>query len=82
MFLLDDEDLNLLEERLHAAQAEIEAANLESRIRALTDAKNHQTQLVKYYEEEVNRLKSEVENIDEIKKALPTECFKRVRLEP
>ncbi|XP_033223143.1 laminin subunit gamma-1 isoform X2 [Belonocnema kinseyi] len=79
---INDGDLNLLEERLHAAQAEIEAANLESRIRALTDAKNHQTQLVKYYEEEVNRLKSEVENIDEIKKALPTECFKRVHLEP
>lgn len=79
---INDEDLNLLEKRLQAAQEEITAANLDQRIRALTDAKNIQTQWVKNYEDEVNRLKSEVENIDEIKKALPTDCYKRVRLEP
>ena len=74
--------MNRLEKRLNAAQNEIEVANLDNRIRALTDAKNLQTQWVKNYEDEVNRLRLEVENIDEIKKALPTECYKRVRLEP
>lgn len=80
--LADDEDLNLLEKRLLSAQEEIKAANLDKRIRTLTDAKNLQTQWVKNYEDEVNRLKLEVENIDDIKKALPTDCHKRVRLEP
>ncbi|XP_043463177.1 laminin subunit gamma-1 [Leptopilina heterotoma] len=79
---INDEDLNLLEKRLLAAQEEIKAANLDKRIRTLTDAKNLQTQWVKNYEDEVNRLKLEVENIDDIKKALPTDCHKRVRLEP
>ncbi|XP_051161958.1 laminin subunit gamma-1 [Leptopilina boulardi] len=79
---INNEDLNLLEKRLIAAQDEIEAANLDKRIRTLTDAKNLQTQWVKNYEDEVNRLKLEVENIDDIKKALPTDCYKRVRLEP
>lgn len=74
--------MNLLEKRLLAAEKEIRVANLDKRIQTLTDAKNLQTQWVKNYEDEVNRLKSEVENIDDIKKALPTDCYKRVRLEP
>ncbi|XP_067209558.1 laminin subunit gamma-1 isoform X2 [Linepithema humile] len=79
---IDDADLNRLEERLVAAEKEIKAANLDQRIRALTDAKNLQTQWVKNYEDEVNRLRIEVENIDDIRKALPTDCYQRVRLEP
>lgn len=82
MIFLDDADLNRLEERLVAAEKEIKAANLDQRIRTLTDAKNLQTQWVKNYEDEVNRLRIEVENIDDIRKALPTDCYQRVRLEP
>lgn len=79
---IDDVDLNRLEERLIAAEKEIKAANLDQRIRALTEAKNLQTQWVKNYEDEVSRLRIEVENIDDIRKALPTDCYQRVRLEP
>lgn len=79
---LDDADLNHLEERLVAAEKEIKAANLDQRIRALTEAKNLQTQWVKNYEDEVSRLRIEVDNIDDIRKALPIDCFQRVRLEP
>lgn len=79
---IDDADLDRLEERLIAAEKEIKAANLDQRIRALTDAKNLQSQWVKNYEDEVIRLRSEVENIDDIRKALPTDCYQRVRLEP
>ena len=78
----DDADLDRLEERLIAAEKEIQAANLDQRIRELTDAKNSQTQWVKNYEDEVARLRLEVENIDDIRKALPTECYKHLRLEP
>lgn len=79
---LDNADLNRLEERLAAAEKEIAAANLDQRIRTLTDAKNLQTQWVKNYEDEVSRLRMEVENIDEIRKVLPVDCQKRLRLEP
>lgn len=71
-----------MEERLAAAEKEIKAANLDQRIRALTDAKNLQTQWVKNFESEVNRLRIEVENIDDIRKVLPVDCYQRVRLEP
>lgn len=71
-----------MEERLAAAEKEIKAANLDQRIKLLTDAKITQTQWVKNYEDEVSRLRIEVENIDDIRKALPTNCYKRVRLEP
>lgn len=64
------------------AEKEIKAANLDQRIRALTDAKNLQTQWVKNFESEVNRLRIEVENIDDIRKVLPIDCYQRVRLEP
>ncbi|KAH0945533.1 hypothetical protein HN011_010340 [Eciton burchellii] len=79
---IDDADLDRLEERLIAAEKEIEDANLDQRIRALTEAKNIQTQWIKNYEDEVSRLRLEVENIDDIRKALPTDCYQRVRLEP
>ncbi|XP_011142346.1 laminin subunit gamma-1 [Harpegnathos saltator] len=79
---IDDADLNRLEERLVAAEKEIKAANLDQRIRTLTDAKNTQTQWVKNFESEVNRLRIEVENIDDIRKVLPVDCYQRVRLEP
>ncbi|XP_031846744.1 laminin subunit gamma-1 isoform X2 [Nomia melanderi] len=79
---IDDADLNHLEERLIAVEKDIAAANLDQRIRALTDAKNLQTQWVKNYEDEVNRLRMEVENISDIRKVLPVDCYKRVQLEP
>lgn len=81
-FILDNTDLNPLEERLAAAEKEILAASLDQRIRNLTDAKNLQTQWVKNYEDEVSRLRMEVENIDDIRKVLPAICNNRVRLEP
>lgn len=79
---INEGDLGRLEERLIAAEKEIEAANLDQRIRALTEAKNLQIQWVKNYDDEVARLRMEVENIETIKLALPDDCYKRLRLEP
>ncbi|KAG7211484.1 hypothetical protein KM043_010758 [Ampulex compressa] len=50
---IDDADLNHLEERLVTAEKDIMAAELDQRIRALTDAKNLQTQWIKNYEDEI-----------------------------
>lgn len=78
---IKDNDLDKLEERLISAENEINKTNLDQRIRVLTEAKNLQTQWVKNYEDEVARLRLEVENIEDIRNALPTECFKRTVLE-
>lgn len=79
---INDRDLDELEKRLISAENEIKQTNLDERIRLLTEAKNLQTQWVKNYEDEVARLKIEVQNIEEIKNSLPNECFKRLQLEP
>jgi laminin gamma 1 len=80
--ILDNADLDRLEDRLSKAEAEIRAADLDQRIRALTEAKNLQTQWVKNYEDEVSRLRGEVDNINDMRKVLPSQCYKNVRLEP
>lgn len=79
---IGDAELDHLETRLAAVEKEIAAANLDQNIRALTEAKNLQTQWVKNYEDEISRLRMEVENIGDIRKVLPADCHKRVRLEP
>lgn len=79
---IDDKDLDKLEERLKSAEYEIKQTNLDQRIHLLTEAKNLQTQWIKNYEDEVARLKIEVQNIEEIKNSLPDVCFKRLQLEP
>ncbi|XP_014222768.1 laminin subunit gamma-1 isoform X2 [Trichogramma pretiosum] len=79
---ISNEDLDRLEGSLRKAESEIHAADLDQRIRSLTEAKNLQTQWVKNYEEEVRKLGNEVANIVEMRKVLPSECFKNVNLEP
>lgn len=38
--------------------------------------------MVREYEEELTRLRMEVDNIEAIKDALPDGCWKRLKLEP
>ncbi|XP_001604560.2 laminin subunit gamma-1 [Nasonia vitripennis] len=79
---ISNADLDRLEDRLRKAEDDIRAADLDQRIRALTDSKNLQTQWVKNYEDEVSRLRVEVENINDMKKVLPSHCYNNPRLEP
>ena len=41
-----------------------------------------QNQLVRDYEEELARLRLDVDNVEAIKEALPDGCWKRLKLEP
>ncbi|XP_018901355.2 laminin subunit gamma-1 isoform X1 [Bemisia tabaci] len=79
---IDEETLNRLETRLAAAQAEFDNANVNEQLKTLTAAKITQTNLVKSYKDEVEKLKLDVHNIDEIQKSLPKDCWKRFKLEP
>lgn len=78
----DSQDLNALEARLLAAQEEFDRADLDSRIEALTSAKQIQSQWMKSYQEDVDRLTADVDNIQDIRDALPKGCFKQLILEP
>jgi coxsackievirus/adenovirus receptor len=43
---------------------------------------NQQAQWVKNYQDEVERLQVDVQNIEDISNSLPDGCWKRVQLEP
>jgi coxsackievirus/adenovirus receptor len=43
---------------------------------------NWQAQWVKDYQDEVDRLQTDVQNIEDISNSLPDGCWKRVQLEP
>ncbi|CAB3367583.1 Hypothetical predicted protein [Cloeon dipterum] len=79
---IDEDQLNILEKKLAAAEKEFNDANLDQRMEELKMLKNQQTQWIKDYSEEVSRLRTEVDNIEEIRNSLPDGCWKRVKLEP
>jgi len=43
---------------------------------------NQQAQWVKNYQDEVDRLQTDVQNIEDISNSLPDGCWKRLQLEP
>lgn len=74
--------VNIVENRLSAAEAEVNRANLTERLSDLDRVKNEQNLSIKSYQNEVLQLESEVQNIKLISEALPAGCFKQPRLEP
>ncbi|KAG8188781.1 hypothetical protein JTE90_009175 [Oedothorax gibbosus] len=82
---LDDIDENLLTEleaRLAEAEREQAEADFDARMAELRHARDLQNQWMKDYTEEVERMKKDVENIAQIREALPDKCYRRVVLEP
>lgn len=72
----------VIENRLSAAEAEVNRANLTDRLADLDRVKNEQNLSIKSYQNEVTQLEAEVRNIKLISEALPDGCFKQPRLEP
>lgn len=70
--------------KISEVERELDEADLDSKIEALRTARNKQTLWIKNYEDELDALRKEVENVQEIRNTLPpdTKCWKRVRLEP
>jgi len=85
--LADVQDINPdlltdLERRLEEAERELRAANLDERLATLKGARETQKSWMRNYETEIEQLKKDVANIQEIRHAIPEQCFRRVRLEP
>ncbi|GFG33810.1 hypothetical protein Cfor_03510 [Coptotermes formosanus] len=79
---IDPTSLDELQLRLERAEEEFQFANLDGRIQELKDARISQAQWVKNYQDEVERLQADVQNIEDISNSLPDGCWKRVQLEP
>lgn len=69
---------------MNRVEAELNSAGLDEKIESLRDARNKQLLWIKNYEDELEFLQREVENVAEIRNSLPPKrkCWKRMRLEP
>lgn len=65
-------------------ERELEAADLDGKIESLRNARNRQTLWLKNYEDELDALQREVDNVRDIRESLPPDstCWKRIKLEP
>lgn len=79
---IDGNLLNDLEKRLEQAEQELRNANLDNRLATLKTARDQQQMWMRNYELDIDRLKKDVANVNEIRLAIPDQCYRRVRLEP
>lgn len=79
---IDGDLLADLEKRLQEAEQELKNADLDNRLNILKAAREAQHGWVRNYDAEIERLKKDVANIQDIRYAIPDQCFRRVRLEP
>lgn len=79
---VDEALLDRLEGDLRIAEQKVAEANLDKILEDLQKKQREQNALIDNYNDEIKRLKKEVENIENIANALPDGCFKKVQLEP
>lgn len=79
---MDEKYLLELEQRLAEAEKERKNDNLDGRIAQLSKTFDEQKKWIHDYEDEVNKLQSDVANIAKIRESLPDGCYRRMRLEP
>lgn len=79
---VDADQLRDLERKLAAAEKELEDADLDQRLGELRAARNLQSQWMRDYEEELEKLRHDVANVRSIRDALPKQCYRRIQLEP
>lgn len=73
--------LEKLERDLDDVEQQIKDADLDAQYNELKLAKEQQTILVQEFRVDLEQLRREVNNIEEIKNKLPDGCFKRAGLE-
>jgi chromosome segregation ATPase len=74
--------LDALEVQLLEAETQLGTANLESRLRNLSNSRQAQQRIINDYTLELERLRKEVTTIEAIRNSLPETCFNTMRLEP
>ena len=83
-FLVAEEGLDGLERKINEVEEQVAASGIDDKLESLRAARNKQAMWIKSYEDELEALRKEVDNVREIRKTLPpdTKCWKRLRLEP
>ncbi|KAK9885634.1 hypothetical protein WA026_012398 [Henosepilachna vigintioctopunctata] len=79
---IDEEALNQLQEKYKMAEDCVKEAKLDEKLAALQQQQDIHNSLIADYEKEIMRLQKDVDNIEQIARALPDGCFNRVELEP
>ncbi|CEF61838.1 Laminin subunit gamma-1 [Strongyloides ratti] len=78
---VDNDELNELEKKLDDAESVFNASQLDTKLQSLKDRKKEQDRILISLKSELENLRSERENLDEIQKSLPKKCFNIVSLE-
>lgn len=78
----DEDTLEQLERELSIAEEKVRQAGLNEILQKLQEERKQQNALVEAYNEELVRLRKEVENIGQIASSLPDGCYKSITLEP
>lgn len=79
---LSKQQLDILEQELRRAEEKVKNANLDRILAELQERQRRQSILIDDYQNEILRLQKEVEQVENIARALPDGCFKKVLLEP
>lgn len=79
---LNEDQLDKLEEDLRRAEEKVKEVNLDQILEDLLNKHRNQNALIQMYEDEIQSLRKEVENVENIANSLPDDCFKKVILEP
>lgn len=77
----NDDNLDRLEMQLKEAEQRVKDAKLYEILEKLQYEQRKQKALVDMYNDQIDHLRREVDNIEEIAKALPDGCFKENHLE-
>lgn len=78
----DDDELKRLEEKLKEAEQQVKNADLNQILEQLQKEQRDQNLLYDQYNQEIEMLRREVKNIEEIANSLPDDCFRKPALEP
>lgn len=79
---LDEKDIDRLEEQIKITEQKLKETKLEEKLEQLQKDYKNRNELIEQYKLEIAWLQNEVDNIEEVVKALPEGCFRRVELEP
>ncbi|RZC40648.1 laminin subunit gamma-1, partial [Asbolus verrucosus] len=79
---IDESELERLESELQNVERRVNEAKLEEKLGELQRQQKSQSDMIDSYKMKIGQLQKEVEQVEQIAKALPNDCFKRVELEP
>uniref|UniRef100_A0A915PKZ8 Laminin EGF-like domain-containing protein n=1 Tax=Setaria digitata TaxID=48799 RepID=A0A915PKZ8_9BILA len=78
---VNSEELDELEKQLNEAEELLNSADLDKQVSLLKEQKIEQDRTITQFKNEIDALKDEVENLEEIRDSLPNKCFNVINLE-